>query len=152
PLGYTYDHLGPMCRSVWDCAAMLNVIAGHDPSDRTSVPAAPLDYVAAIEANAGSLDGVRIGLLVNESIRRHSAEWTWQALLEALEVRRGAGAEVVEVEAPLYDELHAATFLGLQCEAYSYHRNDLVERWGDYGRPTRLTLALGALISGGDLA
>ncbi|MEZ5265288.1 MAG: hypothetical protein R2755_26715 [Acidimicrobiales bacterium] len=112
-------------------------LRGHAQRDGWPRPVGPhvgaggaLDYVAAIEANAGSLDGVRIGLLVNESIRRHSAEWTWQALLEALEVLRGAGAEVVEVEAPLYDELHAATFLGLQCEAYSYHRNDLVERWG----------------------
>ena len=26
-LGYTYDHLGPMCRSAWDCAAMLTVMA-----------------------------------------------------------------------------------------------------------------------------
>ena len=46
-----------------------------------------------------------------------------------------AFAEPVEVEAPLYDELHVATFLGLQAEAYSYHRNWLVERWDDYGRP-----------------
>ena len=152
PLGYTYDHLGPMCRSAWDCAAMLSVMAGHDPSDRTSVPSAPIDYVAAIEANGGSLAGVRIGVLANESTKQHSAEWTWQAMQEALGVLRDAGAETVEVVAPLYDELHVATFLGLQAEAYSYHRNWLVERWADYGRPTRLTLALGALISGGDLA
>lgn len=152
PLGYTYDHLGPMCRSAWDCAAMLSVMAGHDPSDRTSVPSAPIDYVAAIEANGGSLAGLRIGVLANESIKQHSAEWTWQAMQEALGVLRDAGAETVEVVAPLYDELHVATFLGLQAEAYSYHRNWLVERWADYGRPTRLTLALGALISGGDLA
>jgi aspartyl-tRNA(Asn)/glutamyl-tRNA(Gln) amidotransferase subunit A len=152
PLGYTYDHLGPMCRSAWDCAAMLTVMAGHDPSDRTSVPSAPLDYVAAIEANGGSLAGMRVGVLVNESIRSHTATWTWQALQDALAVLRDAGAEPVEVVAPLYDELHVATFLGLQAEAYAYHRNWLVERWDDYGRPTRLTLALGALISGGDLA
>ncbi|MDA3040994.1 MAG: amidase [Actinomycetota bacterium] len=152
PLGYTYDHLGPMCRSAWDCAAMLTVMAGVDPSDRTSVPSAPTDYVAAIEASGGSLAGMRIGILANESIRSHSADWTWQAMHEALEVLRGAGAETVEVLAPLYDELHVATFLGLQAEAFAYHRNWLAERWDDYGRPTRLTLAMGALISGGDLA
>lgn len=152
PLGYTYDHLGPMCRSAWDCAAMLTVMAGADPTDRTSVQSAPIDYVAAVEANGGSLAGVRVGVLVNPSIRDHTAPWTWQAMLDALEVLRAAGAETVEVEAPLYDELHVATFLGLQAEAFSYHRNWLATRWEDYGRPTRLTLALGALISGGDLA
>jgi aspartyl-tRNA(Asn)/glutamyl-tRNA(Gln) amidotransferase subunit A len=155
PLGYTFDHVGPLCRSAWDCAAMLGVIAGHDPSDRTSVPTDAVDYVAAladVAAGGSPLAGSRIGLLTNASIRDFSADWTWDALEEALGVLRQLGAETVEVEAPLYDELHAATFLALQAEAYAYHHNWLVERWGDYGRPTRLTLAMGAMISGGDLA
>ena len=150
PLGYTYDHLGPMCRSVWDCAAMLSIMAGHDVSDRTSVPTEPVDYVAAVEA--GLQPGTRIGVLVNDMIRDHSAPTTWDALQSALAVLRDAGVELVEVEAPLYEELHVATFLGLQAEAFAYHRNWLAERWSDYGRPTRLTLAIGAMISGGDMA
>lgn len=36
PLGYTLDSIGPMARSAWDCAAILNVIAGHDPRDITA--------------------------------------------------------------------------------------------------------------------
>jgi len=36
-LCWTLDKLGPMCRSVKDCAAVLQVIAGRDPLDRTSV-------------------------------------------------------------------------------------------------------------------
>ncbi len=151
PLGYTYDHVGPMSRSAWDCAAMLNVMAGAHPSDRTSVAVAPVDYVAALETAGGSLAGIRIGILANDSIQAHSAAWTWQAMHEALAVLRGVGAETTEVVAPLYDELHAATFLGLQAEAFAYHRNWLASRWQDYGRPTRLSLAMGALISGGDL-
>ena len=91
-------------------------------------------------------------MLTNDLIRNHSAEWTLAALQEALAQLRAAGAETVEVTAPLYDELHAATFLGLQAEAFAYHRNWLASQWLDYGRPTRLTLALGALISGGDMA
>ena len=41
--------------------------------------------------------------------------------------------------------------LALQAEAFSWHRNQLRDRWLDYGRPTRLTIAKGALISAGDL-
>jgi aspartyl-tRNA(Asn)/glutamyl-tRNA(Gln) amidotransferase subunit A len=153
PLGYTYDHVGPMCRTVWDCAAMLAVMAGHDPSDRTTVLTDPVDYVGAIERTAaGDLSGTRVGVVVNAGVRDHSAASTWEVFETAVAVLRARGAETVEVELPLYDELHAATFLGLQAEAYAYHRNWLVERWSDYGRPTRLTLAMGALISGGDLA
>ncbi|MFN0030334.1 MAG: amidase [Acidimicrobiales bacterium] len=153
PLGYTYDHLGPMTRSAWDCAAMLNVMAGADPSDRTSVTTDPVDYLNALERTGDDLHGIRIGILANPSIREHSAPETWQAMMDAVSVLcSGSGAQATEVVAPLYDELHVATFLGLQAEAFAYHRNNLVTRWADYGRPTRLTLALGALISGGDLA
>ena len=152
PLGFTYDHLGPMCRSVWDCAAMLSVMAGADPTDRSSVVRPTVDYTAGLRGGEDALAGVRIGVLVNDLIRDHSADWTLAAMQEALDQLRGAGAEIIEVQAPLYDELHAATFLGLQAEAFAYHRNWLAAQWLDYGRPTRLTLALGALISGGDLA
>ncbi len=153
PLGYTYDHLGPMTRTAWDCAAMLTVMAGADPSDRTSVPTEAVDYLSALMRTADRVENIRIGILVNPSIRDHSAPETWQAMLDAVAVLcDGAGAQGIEVVAPLYDELHVATFLGLQAEAFAYHRNNLVERWADYGRPTRLTLAMGALISGGDLA
>ncbi|MDH4148270.1 MAG: amidase [Acidimicrobiia bacterium] len=152
PLGYTFDNIGPMCRSVWDCAAMLTVMAGADPSDRTTVAAEPADYVAELARDGGSVAGMRVGVIGNESVRRHSGDATWAALDEALAVLRAAGVETVPVEVPLYDELHCATFLGLQAEAYAYHRNWLVDRWEDYGRPTRLTLAMGAMISGGDLA
>jgi len=37
PLGLTYDHIGPLARSVADCAAMLGVLAGADEGDPTSV-------------------------------------------------------------------------------------------------------------------
>lgn len=36
-LCWTLDKLGPMCRSAEDCALVLEVIAGHDPADETSV-------------------------------------------------------------------------------------------------------------------
>ena len=63
--------------------------------------------VAVGEAGDPLIEGVstRIGKLTNASIREFSAEWTWAALEEALEVLRRLGAEVVDVEAPLYDEL-----------------------------------------------
>jgi len=149
PLGYSYDHIGPMCRSVWDCAAMLTVMAGADPSDRTTVDVDVPDYVAALD---GGVKGLRIGVISNESIRRYAAPETIAAFDEALATLVEAGATTTPVEVPLYDVLASADFLGLQAEAYAYHRNNLAERWDDYGRPTRLLLATGAMISGGDLA
>ncbi len=41
------DQIGPLTKNVTDCAHMLNVIAGYDSSDSTSVPRAVPDYTAA---------------------------------------------------------------------------------------------------------
>jgi aspartyl-tRNA(Asn)/glutamyl-tRNA(Gln) amidotransferase subunit A len=38
------DKLGPMCRTADDCGLVLSVIAGHDPRDHDSSPAAAADF------------------------------------------------------------------------------------------------------------
>ncbi|MGL4586389.1 MAG: Asp-tRNA(Asn)/Glu-tRNA(Gln) amidotransferase subunit GatA [Acinetobacter ursingii] len=54
------DQGGPMARSAEDCAYLMNVIAGHDAKDSTSVEKDVDDYVANL--NATSLKGLRIGI------------------------------------------------------------------------------------------
>ncbi|WP_147820901.1 Asp-tRNA(Asn)/Glu-tRNA(Gln) amidotransferase subunit GatA [Salidesulfovibrio onnuriiensis] len=58
--GSSLDQIGPMTRSVEDCARMLQVIAGHDPKDSTSVDVEVPDYLAGL--GSGDLSGVKIGM------------------------------------------------------------------------------------------
>jgi aspartyl-tRNA(Asn)/glutamyl-tRNA(Gln) amidotransferase subunit A len=165
PLGLSYDHIGPMARTVWDCAAMLSVMAGPHPTDRTTLAAHPAerrapgsetgvdaggesDYLAGIDRG---LDGLTIGVIANQAIAGGSSETTMAVLAQAVADLQAAGATVATVEVPLYKEISTAAFLALQAEAFAWHRNTLAERWDDYGRPTRLTIAQGALINAGDL-
>jgi len=53
------DQAGPMTRTAEDAALMLNVMAGIDPRDSTSVDAPVPDYSATLN---DSLDGLKIGL------------------------------------------------------------------------------------------
>ncbi len=53
------DQAGPITRSVADAAALLGIIAGHDPRDSTSVNAPVPDYLAAV---GKPVKGLRIGL------------------------------------------------------------------------------------------
>jgi aspartyl-tRNA(Asn)/glutamyl-tRNA(Gln) amidotransferase subunit A len=53
------DQIGPITKSVEDCALLLNAIAGHDPSDSTSVASAVPDYTAAA---GGDLKGLTVGI------------------------------------------------------------------------------------------
>ncbi|MCW0213659.1 MAG: amidase [Pseudonocardia sp.] len=147
PLGYSFDHIGPMARSAQDCAAMLAVLAGHDPRDATSVDRPVDDYLGGL---TGSLEGVRIGV---DPLLTHSSQNVPEltAVLDAAVAElRAAGAVVSTVELPLYAELKTVTMVGLAAEAYAYHRPDLQSRWFDYGAGTRMAVATGALVPAGD--
>jgi aspartyl-tRNA(Asn)/glutamyl-tRNA(Gln) amidotransferase subunit A len=56
------DQVGPMARSVADAALVLEVIAGHDPRDATSIDAPVPRYTDACRAGARGLHGLRVGV------------------------------------------------------------------------------------------
>ncbi|KYH31962.1 Asp-tRNA(Asn)/Glu-tRNA(Gln) amidotransferase subunit GatA [Neomoorella mulderi] len=53
------DQIGPITRDVTDCALVLGVIAGHDPSDSTSADLPVPDYRAALQPE---IKGLKIGV------------------------------------------------------------------------------------------
>ncbi len=53
------DQIGPLTQDVTDCAIMLNVIAGHDRRDSTSVPEPVPDYTQSLKTD---LKGMRLGV------------------------------------------------------------------------------------------
>lgn len=148
PLGYTLDHVGPMARSAADCAVVLAAIAGHDPSDPYSSRATVADYPGAL---TGDLRGVTIGADDLDRFATGGIDPAQPGLFAAaLEALRAAGATVVPVEVPMYEELTAIDIVVMLAEAHAYHRTDLLSRWADYGRATRVILAGGAAASGPD--
>jgi aspartyl-tRNA(Asn)/glutamyl-tRNA(Gln) amidotransferase subunit A len=54
------DQVGPMTLDVADCAAMLDVISGHDPKDSTSVPQQSGGYLEALD---GEVSGMKVGVI-----------------------------------------------------------------------------------------
>jgi aspartyl-tRNA(Asn)/glutamyl-tRNA(Gln) amidotransferase subunit A len=56
------DHIGPLTRSVRDSALVLQVIAGYDPLDPSTVPVPMPDYTAAL---GSELRGLRLGIPTN---------------------------------------------------------------------------------------
>ncbi len=148
-LGTSFDHIGPMARSAWDCAAMLSVMAGGHPSDHTTVAVDVPDYVAGL---TGSIEGLRIGVDRVHTLGSANADPDLEALFDAaIGELEAAGATVVEIEIPFFTELNDLTMLGWPAEVLAFQRQDLQTRWNDYGAATRLVMAAGALLSGGDL-
>ncbi|HZU77179.1 MAG TPA: amidase [Dehalococcoidia bacterium] len=148
PLGYTLDSIGPMARSAADCAAILQVIAGHDPSDPTSSRAPVPDYAATL---TGSLEGLRIG--VPKAYFFDAPELDPQvkdAVLAAVDRMAAAGARVREVELPHAALAKEANTITMVSEALAYHRQDLASKWTTYGKFTRRMLTRGALYTASD--
>lgn len=109
------DQIGPMTRDVTDCALLLNIIAGHDPMDSTSIPQPVPDYTQALVTD---VKGMRIGLpkeYFGEGIDPQVADSVRQAAKQLEE----AGAELVEVSLPTTDYALAAYYIIAPAEASS---------------------------------
>ena len=101
PIAPSQDTAGPMARSVRDCALLLAGMVGTDPRDDATLgaPSAPVDYLAALDANA--LKGARLGV-VRQFFGFHDiVERAYVPVLAALE---RAGAVLVDpVKLPDFD-------------------------------------------------
>jgi aspartyl-tRNA(Asn)/glutamyl-tRNA(Gln) amidotransferase subunit A len=93
------DQIGPMTRTVADAALLLQVIAGWDPRDSTSVPRDVPDYRAALRPE---VRGVRLGV-VREAFGPGLQAGVRDAVLAAVRVLEGLGAVVEEVSLPTID-------------------------------------------------
>ena len=144
---WSLDHVGPMTRSVWDGAAMLQAIAGPDPEDTSTRGAKTQDYLGALD---GGARGLRLGVL-----RRFYVEWTGlndevrSAALKAFDVLKGDGASLQDVDAPSLD-LSMAAWAPFLAETYEYHRENLRTRPEGYRESLRPRVHMGALFTGAD--
>ncbi len=90
------DQIGPFANSVADAALLLEVIAGHDPGDSTSLPG----EVPAMSAHLDEgVEGMRVGL-ITEMMGEGIAPDVEARIREAAEVLAAAGATVEEVSVP----------------------------------------------------
>ena len=94
------DQAGPFARDVTDAALLHATIAGHDPRDATSDPAAPADVVAAL---GRGVEGLRVGVVaeLEEAGCEPGVRTAFLAAVAALE-RLGAVVERVPLPHALY--------------------------------------------------
>ncbi|MGE5359754.1 MAG: Asp-tRNA(Asn)/Glu-tRNA(Gln) amidotransferase subunit GatA [Bacteroidales bacterium] len=90
------DQIGPFSRTVADTALLLTVVAGHDDGDSTSATRDVANFSAAL---TGEVRRLRVGV-VREMVEGGVDEEVGRAVLAALEVLRGRGAQIVDVELP----------------------------------------------------
>lgn len=144
PMSPTLDTVGPLARTVEDCALILGVIAGRGAGDATAIDEQVPDYAAQLSER---LDGIRVGVereyFFYEGVRPDVRAAADAAILKL----ESLGAELVDVPKIEYIEYCAAVGITvLVADTSEWHHSFLRERSDHYVQATRVMLELGELV------
>ena len=139
------DHIGPMVRSASDCALVLQVIAGYDPLDPSTVPVPVPDYS---ELLGTSLDGLKIGVPTNYYFDPVDPE-TEAAVRQGIAALEELGAEVLEVSLPSMKYAGALRIPGM-ADGLVAHEPHIDQHREDYGPTVLYRTLAGQFILGRD--
>ncbi len=132
---YTFDHCGPLARSVEDSALALEALAGYDPQDAGSLRRPIPPYR---ETLGQDLRGLKIGVL-----RHHweadipASEDVRQAMDAALDVLRRLGAELEDCRVRSLASYFDVKIIIAESEIFSVHGKHLLARPKDFGADFR---------------
>src|SRR5499425_362998 len=132
---YTFDHCGPLARTVEDCALVLEALAGYDPKDAGSLRRPIPRYRRALGED---LRGLKIGVL-----RHHweqdipASDDVRRAMDAALDVLRRLGAELEECRVRPLAEYFDVKVIIAESEIFSVHQQAMVGRPEAFGADFR---------------
>jgi len=139
PLSWNLDHAGPLTRSVKDAALLLQVLAGYDEEDPSSVNEPVNDYLKNIEAG---IKDWRIALIVGDFVEVSDAE-VLTAVRGATRYFEYLGAKVEEVDLSWLYEAAVANGRMVQADGAAYHRERLEANPELFGADVRQRLETG---------
>jgi aspartyl-tRNA(Asn)/glutamyl-tRNA(Gln) amidotransferase subunit A len=141
------DHIGPLTRSVHDSALMLQVIAGYDALDPSTVPVPVPDYTAHLER---TVHGLKIGFPTNYYFELLDPE-VETAVRQAIASLQALGGELREVALPMMQYAHALRIAGM-ADSVVTHEPYLQDHRQDYGPDVLYRLLAGQFVLGRDYA
>ncbi len=142
-LSWSMDKLGPICRTVEDCALVFNALRGPEGNDPTVVDL-PFNYDAGL-----GITSLRIGYLKSDFDNDSAFMDQNQAALQKI---RDMGVTLLEIELPDYDVMSLSFILSAEAaaafdELTQSNRDDLLVRqiknaWPNVFRSSRLIPAV----------
>lgn len=109
------DQIGPITKTVEDCALVMNAITGKDPLDATSVDLPVPDYTESLKQD---VKGLRIGVpreFFGQGVHPEVAHLVHSAIARL----ESAGAEVMEVSIPMAEQALAIYYILAPAECSS---------------------------------
>lgn len=146
PLAWSLDHVGPMTKTVKDAAGLLQIIAGFDPNDPTTVDVPVDDYIGKV---TGDVKDLVIG--IEEDYYFNEVDSEIEKLVRAgIQKLVDQGAKVQTVKIPTLKYAEWAELVTSLSEASAIHHSDMLTRPNDFGHDIRMLFELGELPSAVD--
>ena len=140
---WSMDQVGPISRTVSDCAITLSAIAGHDPKDSQTWNVPGPDYLSTL--NKG-IEGLKIGV-ISERIEYEGVDpQVRELILKAISQLGELGAVISEVEIPLIAQSAAISTAVTYGDVSGVHREGIEERLHEYDYNIQLRLLTGAIL------
>lgn len=141
-LSWTMDTVGPLARTVRDCARVFGLIAGPDANDATAAEIAVPDYEAACAKPVRGLKiGIPQGYFDADLDADVAAAWD-----QAAAIFEKLGVAIVPVKLPDLEAVNASGALTTASEAATAHRPWLETRIDDYSPQVRARMVAGLAI------
>ena len=140
---WSMDIVGPISRTVSDCAMTLGAIAGYDPKDpytwKTPVP----DYLASLD---GDIRGLRVGV-ISERVYTDAVDPDVRRSVEqAIGVLGELGAKTEDVSIPLIVDSAVISSAVIMVDAVAPHGQGIAHRLGEYDHDNRVRLLTGSIV------
>lgn len=142
PMSSTFDNVGPLTRTVEDCALMFGAMAGHDAQDPISLEEPVPDFAAAVD---GDVKGIRLGIEREFFYSKRVHPDVLEAIQKALDFYVSMGAELVEIRIPELELAVPMAMPALVADTTAYHREWVRTRADRYEASTRVMIELGEL-------
>ena len=137
PVCWSMDTVGPISRTVEDCAITFQAIAGYDPKDPSTWAEPVPDYRQALD---GNVRGVRVGVIREKMDGDDLDREIREAVVAAVSMLGELGATVEQVSLPLIETAGPVSKCLTDLDGAIVHHEGLKARAGEYDHNTRVRL------------
>ena len=139
---WSMDTVGPISRTVADCAMTLAAIAGHDPKDPYTWDTPVPDYLASL---TGDISGLKVGV-VRERVDTDAVDpEVRDGVVKAISVLGELGATVEDVTIPLMVHTSAISSALIMVDAAAVHREGISGHLERYDHNIQIRLLTGSI-------
>ncbi len=139
---WSMDTIGPMSRTVADCAMTLQAIAGYDPKDPYTWNVPVPDYTKGL---TNSLRNVKVGVVTQQMSNENLNPEIKTAVAKAIKVIGSLGASLQQVSLPLIRKMGPVYWTITMVEDAAAHRLYIRERLKEYDHNMQIHLLASSL-------